>query len=122
MAEEIVVPLHIRRTRSAMDMATVAGIICAFGLIAAAIIIGGSPASFVNTPAILIVIGAIILTILFGRYAATALRLDRAMGLLTAGATAICAWVAKQTVDSRSSARPVASRAMKSAVAGATIT
>ncbi len=39
---------------------------------------------------ILIVIGAIILTILFGRYAATALRLDRAMGLLTAGATAIC--------------------------------
>ena len=33
MAEEIVVPLHIRRTRSAMDMATVAGIICAFGLI-----------------------------------------------------------------------------------------
>ena len=57
MAEEIVVPLHIRRTRSAMDMATVAGIICAFGLIAAAIIIGGSSASFVNTPAILIIIG-----------------------------------------------------------------
>ena len=57
MAEEIVVPLHIRRTRSAMDMATVAGILCAFGLIAVAIIIGGSPASFVNTPAILIVIG-----------------------------------------------------------------
>ena len=57
MAEEIVVPLHIRRTRSAMDMATVAGILCAFGLIAVAIFIGGSPASFVNTPAILIIIG-----------------------------------------------------------------
>ena len=39
---------------------------------------------------ILIVIGAIVLTILFGRSAATALKLDRAMGLLTAGATAIC--------------------------------
>ncbi len=39
---------------------------------------------------ILIVIGAIILTILFGRIVSTALKLDRAMGLLTAGATAIC--------------------------------
>ncbi len=39
---------------------------------------------------ILIVIGAIVLTILFGRYVSTALKLDRAMGLLTAGATAIC--------------------------------
>ncbi|MCH7936883.1 MAG: MotA/TolQ/ExbB proton channel family protein [Proteobacteria bacterium] len=40
-----------------MDMATVAGIICAFGLIAAAIVIGGSPGSFINPPSILIVIG-----------------------------------------------------------------
>jgi uncharacterized integral membrane protein (TIGR00698 family) len=39
---------------------------------------------------ILIVIGAIALTILFGRYLSTALKLDRTMGLLTAGATAIC--------------------------------
>ena len=39
---------------------------------------------------ILIVIGAIALTILFGRYLSTALKLDRAMGMLTAGATAIC--------------------------------
>ena len=39
---------------------------------------------------ILIVIGAIILTILFGRIFSSALKLDRAMGLLTAGATAIC--------------------------------
>lgn len=39
---------------------------------------------------ILIVIGAIVLTILFGRYVSSALGLDRAMGLLTAGATAIC--------------------------------
>ena len=44
MAEEIVVPLPIRPTRSAMDMASVAGIIGAFGLISAAIIIGGLPA------------------------------------------------------------------------------
>ncbi|MFP6777250.1 MAG: putative sulfate exporter family transporter [Alphaproteobacteria bacterium] len=39
---------------------------------------------------ILIVISAIALTILFGRYLSTALKLDRTMGLLTAGATAIC--------------------------------
>jgi len=39
---------------------------------------------------ILIVIGAIISTILFGRVASRVLKLDRAMGLLTAGATAIC--------------------------------
>jgi len=39
---------------------------------------------------ILIVIGAIILTILFGRYFVSALKLDSGMGLLTAGATAIC--------------------------------
>ena len=39
---------------------------------------------------ILIVIGSIILTILFGRFVATLLKLERGMGLLTAGATAIC--------------------------------
>ncbi len=39
---------------------------------------------------ILIVIGVIALTILFGRYLSTVLKLDRTMGLLTAGATAIC--------------------------------
>ena len=40
-----------------MDLATVAGLICGFGLIATAIILGGSPGSFVNVPSILIVIG-----------------------------------------------------------------
>lgn len=39
---------------------------------------------------ILIVIGAVTLTIIFGRYFSRVLKLDRTMGLLTAGATAIC--------------------------------
>ena len=56
MAEDVV-PLHIRRVRTAMDTATVVGLVCGFGLIAGAIYLGGAPASFVNTPAILIVVG-----------------------------------------------------------------
>jgi chemotaxis protein MotA len=56
MAEEVV-PLHIRRVRTAMDVATVVGLVSGFGLIAGAIYLGGTPSSFVNTPAILIVVG-----------------------------------------------------------------
>ena len=56
MAEEVI-PLHIRRVRTAMDTATVVGLVCGFGLIAGAIYLGGAPSSFVNTPAILIVVG-----------------------------------------------------------------
>ena len=56
MAEEAAT-LHIRRVKSTMDMATITGLVCGFGLIATAIILGGSPGSFVNPPAILIVIG-----------------------------------------------------------------
>jgi chemotaxis protein MotA len=43
--------------RPAMDMATVVGLACGFGLLVLAIIVGGSPLSFVNLPAVLIVIG-----------------------------------------------------------------
>lgn len=49
--------IHISTTRSTMDIATVAGLICGFGLIATAIILGGSPGSFINPPSILIVVG-----------------------------------------------------------------
>jgi chemotaxis protein MotA len=56
MAEEAAT-LHIRRVRSSMDMATVAGLLCAFVFIATAIVLGGTPGSFINPPAILIVIG-----------------------------------------------------------------
>ena len=44
-----------------------------------------------------------------------------AEGQFIAGAMAIFAWVARQRVDNKSSARPVANRAIKSAVAGATM-
>ncbi len=56
MAEEAAT-LHIRRVRSSMDMATVAGLLGGFSFIAAAIILGGAPGSFINPPSILIVIG-----------------------------------------------------------------
>lgn len=56
MAEEAVIP-HVRRARSTMDMATVVGLICAFGLIGGAIVLGGSPGSFINPPSFLIVVG-----------------------------------------------------------------
>lgn len=41
----------------ALDIATVAGLIIGFALIATAIILGGTPESFINPPSILIVIG-----------------------------------------------------------------
>ncbi len=47
----------IGRAKSVMDMATVVGLLAGFGLLSTAIIIGGSPGSFINVPSILIVIG-----------------------------------------------------------------
>jgi len=49
--------IYIRPSRPTMDMATVLGLAAGFGLMAAAIFLGGSPKSFVNPPSILIVIG-----------------------------------------------------------------
>ena len=40
-----------------MDVATVVGLLCGFGLIGTAIFLGGSPESFLNPPSVLIVIG-----------------------------------------------------------------
>ncbi len=45
------------RNRTTVDVATVLGLAVGFGLVAAAIVLGGSPASFVNIPSVLIVIG-----------------------------------------------------------------
>lgn len=45
------------RARSALDLATVVGLLCGFALIGAAIVLGGSPASFVDLPSVLIVVG-----------------------------------------------------------------
>ncbi len=45
------------RAKSAMDLGTIIGLICGFGLLIAAIVMGGSPKSFINAPAILIVLG-----------------------------------------------------------------
>ncbi len=52
-----IVEIGMARTKPAMDMATVVWLACGFGLITLAIIIGGSPSSFVNPPSVLIVIG-----------------------------------------------------------------
>lgn len=52
-----IVDIQINQAKPAMDLATVVGLVCGFGLIAMAIFIGGSPSSFVNVPGILIVIG-----------------------------------------------------------------
>lgn len=40
-----------------LDIATVIGLVCGFAMIATAIVLGGSPESFINPPSILIVIG-----------------------------------------------------------------
>lgn len=45
------------RNRTTVDIATVLGLAVGFGLLAAAIVLGGSPGSFINIPSILIVIG-----------------------------------------------------------------
>lgn len=49
--------IYVVRRRSSMDVATVVGLLCGFGLIIAAIWLGGSPETFINPPSVLIVIG-----------------------------------------------------------------
>jgi chemotaxis protein MotA len=49
--------IRIFPARSSVDVATVIGITCGFAMIIAAIVLGGSPESFINPPSILIVIG-----------------------------------------------------------------
>jgi len=49
--------LRIGRARTNLDLATVVGLVCGFGMVAAAIILGGSPESFFNPPSVLIVVG-----------------------------------------------------------------
>lgn len=49
--------IDVGKSRSAMDFATILGLISGFGLIAIAVFIGGSAQSFFNVPSILIVIG-----------------------------------------------------------------
>lgn len=56
MAEETET-IQIARPRSTMDMATVLGIVAGFGMIAAAIMLGSTPAAFFDVPSVLIVIG-----------------------------------------------------------------
>ena len=45
------------RAKAGVDTATVVGLVCGFGLIGTAILLGGQPASFVNLPGALIVFG-----------------------------------------------------------------
>ncbi|MDA0997737.1 MAG: MotA/TolQ/ExbB proton channel family protein [Proteobacteria bacterium] len=52
-------PLHQVRGRS-IDLATSVGLLAGFAMIAAAIMLGGNPDSFINIPSILIVIGGTI--------------------------------------------------------------
>ncbi len=56
MAESNLV-FEIEKPKSGTDMATIVGLLAGFGLISLAIVIGGSPGSFINTAAIMIVIG-----------------------------------------------------------------
>jgi len=49
--------IYVRPNRATMDLATILGLACGFGLMATAIFLGGSPKSFINPPSILIVIG-----------------------------------------------------------------
>jgi len=48
------------KATTSMDIATIAGLAGGFGLVASAIILGGSPGSFINIPSILIVVGGTI--------------------------------------------------------------
>ncbi len=45
------------KARSQVDLATVVGLLAGFALVVSAIVLGGSPATFVNVPSVLIVIG-----------------------------------------------------------------
>ena len=47
----------IEPARTQVDLATIIGLLSGFGLVIAAIVVGGSPGSFINLPSILIVIG-----------------------------------------------------------------
>lgn len=49
--------IYVGRARTGLDAATVIGLVCGFGLIGVAILLGGHPGSFVNIPGVLIVIG-----------------------------------------------------------------
>lgn len=49
--------VQLTTARSTFDLATLLGFLSGFGLVAAAIILGGSPSSFINLPSVLIVIG-----------------------------------------------------------------
>ncbi len=49
--------IRVEIAKSSVDMATVVGLICGFGLILAAIVMGGDPKSFINPPGVLIVVG-----------------------------------------------------------------
>lgn len=52
--------IQVSAAKSGLDLATVVGMVVAFALVIAAIVIGGSPGSFINPPSILIVIGGTI--------------------------------------------------------------
>jgi len=57
--------LERERTKSAVDLATIVGLVSGFGLVGAAIVMGGAPRSFIDIPSVLIVVGgtfAIVLT------------------------------------------------------------
>ncbi len=55
MADDI--NISVKPHRPGLDAATILGLLSAFGLIITAIVLGGSPGSFVNIPSILIVVG-----------------------------------------------------------------
>lgn len=54
---EVRTGVAVARAKPGMDAATVVGLVCGFGLIGIAIVLGGQPASFVNLPGALIVFG-----------------------------------------------------------------
>ena len=61
MADE---QISIAPTKNAIDFATIIGLLGAFGLVFAAIYLGGSVGSFINIPSILIVLlGTIAVTV-----------------------------------------------------------
>jgi chemotaxis protein MotA len=47
----------VAKTGLTLDPATLFGLVCGFALLSAAIVLGGSPRSFINAPSILIVLG-----------------------------------------------------------------
>ncbi len=49
--------IQVEKVKTSADAATIVGLMCGFGLLTAAIFIGGSPESFINVPGALIVIG-----------------------------------------------------------------